>query len=77
MMNTKSLEASMTRARKADFDNWMGQPATRFLMSMIPEGERQEALQTLLQGAFEAGFASGSATVAVSFVSELMKHRPD
>jgi hypothetical protein len=76
MMDPAKLEAKMAASRKTDFSNWLSQPTTRFMMSMIPAGEKQEALQTLLQAAYDGGFNSGSSLVAVSFLTEMIKHRP-
>lgn len=72
--NTAELEAKEKQDKKDGFAKWMDQPATRMMLSMIPPGEKQEVLGTLLQETYSAGYSNGAGRATVSFVEAIFKN---
>lgn len=72
-MNAMEMEAKDKSDRKEGFARWMDQPATRMMLSMIPPGDKQEVLETLLQETYNAGFGAGSGKTAGSFLEAILK----
>jgi hypothetical protein len=69
-----AIRESKSRQRKKDgFARFMDQPATRMLVSMIPAGEKQEVLQTLLQETFNSGFNAGTGDATSDIIEALFK----
>lgn len=67
-------EAKTIKQRKDAFARFMDQPATRMMVSMIPAGEKQEVLETLLQETFNYGFNCGSGNAMGEVVEALFKN---
>lgn len=76
-MNTQQqiaeIEAKNKAEKRAGFDRFMDQPATRMMISMIPAGEHREVLETLLHEAFNNGYGCGGASTAGSFMDAILK----
>lgn len=74
------IQAREATAKKKGFDQFMTQPTTRMMISMIPAGEKQEVLETLLFETYNAGFNSGVGTTAGNFLEAILtnmeKKRP-
>lgn len=66
------MEAKDKIAKRDGFAKWMDQPATRMMLSMIPPGEKQEVLETLLQETFNAGYQTGSGQMILSVFESMM-----
>lgn len=63
--------------KKAAFDKWLNEPMVRMGMSMIPAGDREDALRMLLQSAFEAGCCCGAGDVTSQMVESILTRKPD
>ncbi len=61
--------------RKNSFEKWLDEPMVRMGMSMIPAGEKQDALKALLQSAFNSGFESGCGDVVSELLEGWLKHK--
>lgn len=71
--NQEALKEKILMQRKDAFQLWMMRPTTRLMTSMIPKCDKPEVLQTLLQEAFDAGFDSGGAEMAVGLLQVMMR----
>lgn len=65
---TKHMQEKSAEAKKAGFEQWLNQPESRALISMIPANENPDLIRLILQGAFESGFASGQVTTVVELI---------
>lgn len=73
MIKTKAeFEAEQKLLRKEGYSLFMDQPATRMMLSMIPPGEKQDVLETLLQETYNSGFSCGSATALISVMDSMI-----
>lgn len=72
-MTQTDIESQDRIGKKEGFANWKDQPATRMLMSMIPQAEKPEILETLLQETFNAGYAAGAGKTAATFLEAMFK----
>lgn len=61
--------------KKAAFEKWLDEPMVRMGISMIPAGERADALRMLLQSAFESGCNCGAGDVTVQMLESVMLAR--
>ena len=75
MINKQELDAKTVTGKKDGFAKFLEDPMVRMGMSMIPPGDKQEALSMLLQSAFNCGYDHGAAMVAVSMVEALLKDK--
>ena len=75
-MTTDEKISSATKEqsqKKEAFARFMDQPSTRMMVSMIPPGEKQEVMGTLLQETFNAGWGGGAGNTAGSFLDAILK----
>ncbi len=70
-------EQKTTARKKAGFDKWRDEPMVRMGISMIPAGDRQDALLMLLQSAFDAGFSNGSSDILGHLIEGILSRRPE
>lgn len=75
MIDKTEVEKRSAIGKRDGFAKFLDDPMIRMGMSMIPAGDKQEALKMLLQSAFNSGFDHGSAMVAVSMVELLLKDK--
>lgn len=68
----KEFERKANADKRDCFERWLDDPMVRMGMSMIPAGERADALRMLLQSAFEAGFGAGRGNAMGSMVESIM-----
>ena len=73
-MNAITKEA-IDKRQEEGFASFMGTESTKVLISTIPEGTTQDALNALLRGAYDAGYRNGIATMMVGILESMMKDR--
>jgi len=74
-MQNDAREQERQKARKTAFEKWLEEPMVRLGMSMIPAGEKDDALKMLLQSAFDSGFNTGGGVMALEMLHMAMKPR--
>lgn len=62
-------------ASRVGFEAWKNAETTRFMISLIPSGDHQDALTTLLKSAYESGFHGGSAAFAMDMLEQMMDRK--
>lgn len=62
-------EAAQLKARDEAFEKFLSEPATKFLLSYVPESKDVDAVRTILRSSFDTGFQCGGAF----FVADLLK----
>lgn len=72
--NARVQRAQDDRAKS--FAEWLTQSETRLLMSLIPQGDNPDALQVLLQTAFNRGYHSGEGFVMIELLTKMMSDKP-
>lgn len=76
MMNdpaeTARREQRFKDAADKRFQEWLAEPMTRMGLSMIPAGEKEDALRLLLRAAFDAGRGMGQGAVMVEMLEALI-----
>jgi hypothetical protein len=74
-MMTKELEREARNEQRlnSSFEKWLSQPMTRMGISMIPAGDRDDALRFLLRSAFDAGADTGAGNVAGEMASAILE----
>ena len=75
MLTEKEIESQSIAARKTAFEAFMSQPTIRLLTSMIPAGDHQDTLNTLLQESFNSGWNNGSGNLAATFLKAMLDPR--
>lgn len=73
-LTDQAVKQREDEARRLGFDRWLNMPTTKILVSMIPT---EVTVETVLCAAFEAGFASGKAQVAVEMVARILLKKKD
>ena len=74
MITEQNMKEKDAIAKKDGFSDWMNQPATRMMLSMIPPADKAEIIETLLQETYNAGYAKGAGQTAVSFFEAMFKN---
>ena len=76
----RPTEAELKRVKDAKaeqaFRLWMTRPETKLVLSLIPESQSHEAVQTALHSAFEAGRNYGGGEIGSMFIEAILKPRP-
>jgi hypothetical protein len=57
--DTTAREAKTKATQEAAFQRFMTKPETKLLVSMVPQANPPEAIETLLRSSFDAGFGVG------------------
>lgn len=73
MITQEQLKAKEDSDKSKGFDSFMARPTTRLLLSMIPAGEHQDALRTLLREAFDTGWGHGSGSMLGIMLEQVMR----
>jgi hypothetical protein len=68
-----ALNEKLTNLKKKRFSDWLDQPLAKAMISMIPEGPVPDHVKLILQAAYEAGFDSGYASMAVEILTRVPK----
>ena len=76
MISETDMKIREASEKKKALDDFMAQPTIRLLTSLIPGGEHQDTLNTLLQASFEAGWTAGAGTTALTFLKAIMDRPP-
>lgn len=73
-MMTQKERADYIESRRLEaLDSFFDNPATKLMLSIIPPGDNPDALRTLIESAFNAGYASGQACVLIGMLEEVIK----
>jgi len=75
-MDVKALEHRSETLKKEQFEKWLSEPMVRMGLSMVPPGDKQEVLKTLLQSAFNTGFNTGTGDMIRTMLEMIMKDKP-
>jgi hypothetical protein len=73
MMNAKEREAYIETRRTEGFNSFLEPPATKLMLSIIPPGTTPDALISLIESAFNTGYACGQACVLIGMLEETLK----
>lgn len=70
-MNTDDMKSDMSEAAQMKtkdeaFATFLAQPATKFILSFIPEGRDADAVITILRASFDSGFSCGGGFLVLS-----------
>jgi hypothetical protein len=63
--------------KRVGFEKWLDEPMVRLGLSMIPAGDKADALKMLLQSAFDAGYAVGCSDVVGDLLQGFLKRQPN
>jgi hypothetical protein len=79
-MNGLTSESRAERQQRAEressaaFSKWLAKPESKLALSLIPAGDASpEALQVLLRGAFDAGYAHGIGEVTGMILDGMLR----
>lgn len=72
LMTEQARKAKTEQSHNAAFDKWLSNPMTRMGVSMIPAGDKDDALRLLLRSAFDAGTEAGSGSTAGEFLNVIL-----
>ena len=78
MLTSASDAERSVRWKKAHderFIQWLGEPTTKLLTSLIPSSENPDALKTVLRSAFDSGVGSGQSEILIELMGSMMKDR--
>lgn len=77
-MNMKEYEAKQKAvieiSKKEGFANFMAQPLTRAMVSMLPPSEH---IEVLLRAAYEAGHSGGAVLTTIELMRIMMDRPPE
>ena len=74
---TSTAEATLARKVKEEvaYQDFLGKPETKILLSMVPAFEPPELMQTLMRSAFDAGSAQGTVSVMMELIGAMFADR--
>lgn len=68
-------EQKTKEGQQRAFQNFIGLPETKLMISMVPEATPKESLETLLQSAFIHGHSAGQGEILMEMVSAMLKDK--
>jgi hypothetical protein len=75
-MNTQQeLEQKLKVQAERSFQAWMENPTNRLLISTIPADDHKDTLFVLLRSAFDYGYGTGQANVAMMMLEGMIRKR--
>ncbi len=63
------------RAKRDGLQHFLGEPATKLILSVIPPGPIPDALKTLIASAYEHGFDHGCMTLGLDVATSIAKRQ--
>ena len=70
MTRQEEINLKSARDKKEGFANWMNNPMTKAMLSMLPPSEH---LEVILQACFEQGHNAGITSVMLDIVEQMVK----
>lgn len=74
-----SRESSITEKIKisadAGFAEWLEQPQTKFMMSIVPPGDHPDLLASLLRSAFDRGAQIGMTSIMIDMMLSMVRKK--
>ncbi len=64
-------EQRMAEAKAKSFQDYMAKAETKLLLSMVPQLDNPDLLQTLLRGAYDAGHGAGQGNILIEMVGAM------
>lgn len=72
----KRMESKSNAMKEEGFKRWMDMPETRVLVSLIPPNEHADLVRTILQAAYNSGFATGQIGTIMEVLMLSGRERP-
>ena len=73
-VDPKARAAETERKKQEAFTTWLASPTTKMMLSLIPASDQHpEAVQLLLQTAFDAGHTTGAGEVAATMIEAVLR----
>lgn len=73
MTRQEEINQKSALAKKVGFKQFMDNPTTRAMLSMVPPMENRDILDALFQSCFEQGYNAGVASVLIDVIESIIK----